>query len=78
MTRLVILAGFGAAAVMLSLHHTKRGALRAMIRAQSRRWEARRSGRDSCLHTGLTMRDNDYREFRKDKAFMVRPVTVSP
>lgn len=64
--------------MLQSLHATKRGALRAMIAAQAARWLACRSGRDSCLHTGLSMHEQDYLHSRRYEAYAVRAVPVQP
>lgn len=63
-------------AMLQSLHRSKRGALQAMIQAQAARWLACRSGSDSCLHTGLSRREQDYLTSRRYEAYAVRAVGV--
>lgn len=66
--------------MLQSLHRSKMGALRAMIKSQSDRWEACRSGTDTGLHRDEfgTFAARDYRDNRHSQAFDVRPVKVLP
>lgn len=66
--------------VLVSIHRSKMGALRAMIAAQAARWESCRSGADSGLHLdGIgTFKARDYRDGRAMEAFSVRPVKLLP
>lgn len=64
--------------MLQSLHASKAGAVAAMVRAQSDRWAACRTGAGSGLHTGLSQREQDYRTLRRFEAFAVRPVEVLP
>ena len=66
--------------VLVSVHRSKVGALRAMIAAQHNRWEARRSSDGTGLHLdGLgTFKARDYRGYRAMEAFSVRPVKLLP
>lgn len=66
--------------MLQSLHRSKMGALRAMIKSQSDCWEKCRSGAESGLHRdGFGRFDQlDYREFRSSQDFAVRPVKVLP
>ena len=66
--------------VLVSIHRSKMGALRAMITAQAVRWEYCRSGADSRLHLdGLgTFKARDYRNNRVMEDFYVLPVKLLP
>ena len=66
--------------VLVSIHRSKMGALRAMIAAQAARWEARRSSDGTGLHLdGLgTFKERDYRYNRAMEAFAVHVVEVLP
>ena len=66
--------------VLVSIHRSKMGALRAMIAAQAARWEARRSSDGTGLHLdGLgTFKARDYRNDRVMESFTVRPVSLLP
>lgn len=66
--------------ILQSLHRSKIGALRAMIKSQAARWESCRSGMSSGIHLeGLgTFKGRDYREYRESQDFAVRSVDVLP
>ena len=71
---------YESALILQSLHRSKIGALRAMIRSQATRWEYCRSGMSSGIHLdGLgTFKERDYREYRESQGFAVRAVDVLP
>ena len=66
--------------VLVSIHRSKMGALRAMITTQATRWEYCRSGADSGLHLdGIgTFKARDYRDYRAMEAFSIRPLKLLP
>lgn len=63
--------------VLQSLHRSKRSALRAMIRAQTARWE---SSRDNGIPSlcGRPRREFEYRPARRMEGYSVRAVEVLP
>ena len=66
--------------MLQSLHRSKVGALRAMIKAQSDRWERCRSGSDTGIHMDGcgTFKARDYRGYRDSQRFAIRSVKAFP